>query len=907
MQSRGASRPWGVHAALTVAGLAVGIRVVAAPIEVLREPFDRAPAHPCLMLKAPARTDGGLLRNASQAGWLRSGLEIGPLPTGKAAVTLTYDFRPVRFGNQGQSFVSQTPSTHWYMLYAGRDGKLSLHTRQANEWKLRGRSTEALQLGTWYRARIDLAHDAIRAVISERDTAKAVWDSQAVPLDSTGETTLCMLTDETPGADEAETDWDNLVVSTEDAVLAAQFAADAKRLAAEKARREREEKAAADLAADLRQRGLALIPVPQQVRFQKGTYALTEAKLAFAAGQEDAARCVQAILHEQTGCNLALDPGGRRGIVLRLTRAGDWPAATTRPSEGYHLEVTRRGIGIEARDRAGFIAAAHTLAQLARDRHAVPCGEITDWPAIENRVVMIAVSQGGFHVIDVDYWKRVLRELAAVKINMVMPYFEGGTYYYEKYPFMGIKGRDGFTGDKGRELSRYAWEHGIEITPQQQTLGHAGNMLGHKELSSLRESGGVFCSSKPEVFSFLDDLFDELTAAFPNARYLHGGGDEFLSGFAKCDACVARAAEIGKDGVYAMHMMRVRDLLAQRRRQLMIWWHEEGFTESAADRLAKDIVVFDWHYGNQSSYPSIARLTKLGFPVWATPAVTRYYSGTNDFHNTFGNIRGFLAAAAAAGLPGECTCTWVHGIWGGRNLFELNLYALVYSAQCAWKPANADEEDFRGRFARHWFGLSGDGAGEEVLHAWHAPFGETKEQGFWASCRDAEPRLAAAPAATLDDLAAQPAMAEEAAQLMAFCTRARAVLEGWQGRVTRNQTTVDFLLHDVHIYETLCRRLALFGDLPRLYAEARTAPAERRAAARALVVGRLETLIDDHRQIEAMFDRSIREAGGARCGKGSFSGGEIQFRAPQGRAALEELLARLKALPAAGDWPEKVW
>ena len=57
-----------------------------------------------------------------------------------------------------------------------------------------------------------------------------------------------------------------------------------------------------------------------------------------------------------------------------------------------------------------------------------------------------------------------------------------------------------------------------------------------------------------------------------------------------------------------------------------------------------------------------------------------------------------------------------------------------------------------------------------------------------------------------------------------------------------------------------------------------------------------------------MFDRSIREAGGARCGKGSFSGGEICFRAPQGRAELEKLAARLTALdPAAAAWPEKVW
>lgn len=898
-------RRWGVLVLALAGALSAGVR--GAPAELLREAFGGASLPPGLTLQRQATVADGVLRNASQAGWLRSGLEIGPLPTGTASVRIVYDLCPTRFGAQGQSFVSQTPSTHWYMLYAGRDGHLHLHTRQGNEWKLRGRADNALRRETWYQATIDLAQTSIRVAIAERDSGTVVWDSQATAMDSTGDTTVCMLTDETPGADEAGTLWDNLVLTTADAALAHAFQAAARQQAEARVRREREQAQAAALAEDLRRQGLALIPVPQRMRFTEDAFAWTRARIGFAEADQDAARCVQTILAEQTGHALELDRGGRRGIVLRRVDKGPWPQATTRPSEGYRLEVTRKGVLVEAQDRAGFLAAAHTLAQLARDRDRLPGCAVTDWPAIENRLVMIAVSQGGFQVIDVDYWKRVLRELAAVKVNLVMPYFEGGTYDYEKYPFMGIKGRDGFTGDKGRELSQYAWEHGIEITSQQQTLGHAGNMLGHQELAHLRESGGVFCSSKPEVFGFLGDLFDELTAAFPRARYLHCGGDEFLSGFAQCEACKARTAQVGKDGLYAEHMMRLHGMLAERQRQMMIWWHEEGFTESAADRLAKDIIVFDWHYGNQSSYPSIERLTRLGFTVWATPAVTRYYSNRNDFQETFGNIRGFLTAAAEAGLTGECTCTWVHGIWGGRNLFELNLYALVYSAQCAWTPASAGEADFRERFGRHWFGLDGDTVGEEVLQAWHAPFGEPGTQGFWANCRDAEERLAAAPAATLADLAATPALAADAARLADLCARDRRILEGWQARAARNRVTADFLLHDVHLYETLCRRLALFADLPGVYAEARARPADRRAETMAPVLTRLEGLTADYRQIEAMFDRSIREAGGARCGRGSFSGGEIQFRAPQGRAALEELLARLKALPAAGEWPEKAW
>ena len=859
------------------------------------------------MSVSDAELRDGVLRSASRANWRRSGLEVGPLSVPKDGLALQYDFRPLKLGRQCQEFTSQSPRTHWYMMYVSPQGTLRLHTHHQGQWLARGQSKRKAEVGVWYRARVTLKCESIRLIVAERDSKEPLWDSGVTPMDDIGESTVFMLTDEAPTANEGSTEWDNFTVTTDNAAFAKRFVGEMKRLAEEKRRRERARAEAAKAAEELRNRGIALIPIPQKMRFDKGEYAVTGAAISFPHTLASEAQLVRRILHEQTDRGLALQESGTTGVVLNSVTTGPWPAAKTRPCEGYRLTVTTSGVQIEAQTRFGFLCAAQTLSQLARGRTTIPALEIVDWPAIENRLVMIAVSQGGWQVIDVDYWKRIIRELSNVKINMIMPYFEGGTYYYEKYPFLGVKGRDGFTGDKARLLSEYAHRHGIELLPQQEALGHSGNVLHHKQLASLRESGGVFCSSKPEVFEFLGDLFDELVAAFPRTQYLHVGGDEFTHGFAKCPLCKARAEEVGKHGLYAEHLMHLRQMLAKRDRRMMIWWHERGFTEKAAEQLAKDIVVFDWHYGNQRSYPSIERLQKLGFPVWATPAVTRYYAGTNDFHNTLGNIRGFLTSGVERGVPGQCTCTWVHGIWGGRNLFELNYYALLYSGQCAWKPANADEEDFRWRVARHWFGLEGDGLAEQVLHAWHAPFGETKEQGFWRSCRDAEPRLVAPPGSTITDIEKSPDLSQEAERLMGFCQRARVVLERWKSSATRNQVTVDFLRHDVHIYETLARRIRALDSLRRLYPKARAAAPNRRAAVLAPVLPDLERLVADYREMERMFDRSIKEAGGARCGRGSFSGGEIRFNSPKGRDGIEKLLTRLRSLDAKAEWPEAIW
>jgi hypothetical protein len=328
--------------------------------------------------------------------------------------------------------------------------------------------------------------------------------------------------------------------------------------------------------------------------------------------------------------------------------------------------------------------------------------------------------------------------------------------------------------------------------------------------------------------------------------------------------------------------MRLRALLAERGRGMMIWWHERGYTESAADRLAKDIVVFDWHYGNQSAYPSLERLQKLGFTqTWATPAVTRFYSRPDDWNNTFGNIRGFLTAGARRRVPGACVCTWVHGLWGGRNFFELNYYGLLYAAACAWNPTAADPGWFQRTWPERWFGLTAPP--EQTRAAVHAPFGSSDAQGFWRNSRALEPIIAESVKATGKRLAADPTLADQAEALLDFCGRARAILESWRPRCRRNRVPLDFLEHDVHVHETAARRILL----ARAVAES-DLDAQRRLA---------EKVRKDYDEIIAMFQRSIREAGGGDCVWTGLAEGHVRFRAREGRREIERFLAEMPPAP----------
>jgi len=607
-------------------------------------------------------------------------------------------------------------------------------------------------------------------------------------------------------------------------------------------------------------------------------------------------------LIERRGLRLQAEADGGGAFAIHLAAPAPGPAASWKSGQGYRLTVDAEGIHIAAAARTGFLYAAHTLAQLVGPDGRIPGVDIHDWPAIRRRMVMVAVSQGGFQVIDMAYWKRMIRELAAVKINAIMPYFEGGTFYYEKYPFLGRKGRNGFTVEKARILSEYAHAHGIELAPQQESLGHSAAILSCPELRGLRERGGTFCSSNPEVFRFLGNLYDELVHAFPYAQAIHVGGDEFTHDFALCPLCRARAAEIGKDGLYAEHLMKLHGLLAERRRGMMIWRHEGGFTESAADRLAKDITVFDWHYGNQRTYPTLERLRKLGFVnTWAVPAITRYYNTRgNDWRTTFGNVRGFLRAGVERKIPGECTCTWVHGLWGGRNLFELNYYGLLYSADCAWNPLAASPEDFQRKFPKHWFGITGGRTGTETITAIHEPYGNPAEQKFWNNNRALEPILGRSPETTFAMLRKTPDLPAQAKNLLAFCTRADKQLDAWRTRALRNRVTIDFLKHDTTIHRAAAMRILVFAELYRWCTSGAGPPPKP-------VLRGLERLLAQYDDLERMFQRSILEAGGGAPGWGSLVTGIIRFRVREGRDGVQRLLQRLKALRRPPNTPDALF
>lgn len=116
-----------------------------------------------------------------------------------------------------------------------------------------------------------------------------------------------------------------------------------------------------------------------------------------------------------------------------------------------------------------------------------------------------------------------------------------------------------------------------------------------------------YCTRHPDVHKIVFDLIDEICDVFESDAF-HAGMDEvFYIGEDQCPRCQGR----DKAKLFADEVWRIRDHLAKKNRQLMIWgdrllegketglgmW-EAGYnnTHRAIDMIPKDVFICDWHY-----------------------------------------------------------------------------------------------------------------------------------------------------------------------------------------------------------------------------------------------------------------------------------------------------------------------
>ena len=415
--------------------------------------------------------------------------------------------------------------------------------------------------------------------------------------------------------------------------------------------------------------------------------------------------------------------------------------------EAYTIDVTTTSITIKAADTRGFFYGLQTLIQLIRQGNgtSVQCCSIDDSPRFSYRGIMLDVTR---YFMPQSEILRIIDVAATLKINKLHLHLtddNGWRMEIKKYPkltsvgawrvdrpeiFPGRKNQQPgeeatyggyYTQKELAQVVKYAAARQITIIPEIEMPAHsiaaiasypqmACPVLGDKFIGVLPGIGGttasvIYCAGNDDVFSFIQDILDEVLAVFPS-EYIHIGGDEAeKSHWLQCPLCQARMKELGISDIEELQgyfMDRINLYLQSKGRKAL------GWDEITYGHPKEDVVLFGWQ--GQGNF-AINYARQYGNRFVLTPARTLYlirYQGPQWFEpfTYFGNnmltdvyhyepFKPDWDEALKSNLWGVQASLWTEFCSTTDDVEYLLFPRMVAHADMAWRPeGSADWSGF---------------------------------------------------------------------------------------------------------------------------------------------------------------------------------------------------------------------
>jgi hexosaminidase len=369
---------------------------------------------------------------------------------------------------------------------------------------------------------------------------------------------------------------------------------------------------------------LPLIPYPNSVQIEKGSFVITKETVIQADEKTFEANYLKAQIKEIIGLSLPILPVTNANSKIALSYVVE--SIVSSDSKQYHLDISNNTAIIQAESDEGFFYGIQTFLQLipsdSKTQIKVPCLKIDDEPKFTWRGLHLDVSR---HFFPKEFIKKYIDYLAMYKMNTFHWHLtddQGWRIEIKKYPKLTEIGawRKGsmvghyreqkfddnryggfYTQDDIKEIVAYATQRHITVIPEIEMPGHAvAALASYPEYSC---TGGpfevalkwgvlddVFCP-KEETFTFLENILSEVISLFPS-QYIHIGGDECpKTRWKKCTNCQAL---IKKEGLKDEHelqsyfIQRIEKFVNSKGRKII------GWDEILEGGLAPNAAVMSW-------------------------------------------------------------------------------------------------------------------------------------------------------------------------------------------------------------------------------------------------------------------------------------------------------------------------
>jgi len=387
----------------------------------------------------------------------------------------------------------------------------------------------------------------------------------------------------------------------------------------------------------------------------------------------------------------------RLGPCIALERG----EATGAAGDAYRIDVTQRGVRVDAAGPAGLRWAAETLLQLVDERGRLPLGRIDDAPDLERRGVMLDVSRG--KVPTLETLCELVDWCAALKLNVLMLYVEH-TFRFRRHPRIG-EDDSPLLAEEVRTLDAYAAANHVELVPCLQSLGHMAHVLKLPEYAHLAETeaGWTIAPELRGTEKLLGDLYGEFLPNF-RSKLFNANCDE------PWDLARGRSAAAekrrGPGGVFVDHAHRVQRLAARHGKRTMIWADVVHAHPELVPELDPDLIFLDWWYEADFDFDRVKVFAEHGRTFMVCPGTSSWNCLFPRIENSVKNIERWADAGRRHGAAGLLNTDW--GDFGHYNLQGLSLFGYAWGAQQAWS-GRCDERAFDRAFSRVRFG---DGSGE---------------------------------------------------------------------------------------------------------------------------------------------------------------------------------------------------
>jgi hexosaminidase len=415
-----------------------------------------------------------------------------------------------------------------------------------------------------------------------------------------------------------------------------------------------------------------LIPQPAEIQNTGSSFLLTSSSTISCNAPEglSIAEMLRQKLNTPTGYSIKTQQNTSGSIQLNINKS---PVDKIGP-EGYIFESSSKGVIITANKPAGLFYGAQSLLQLlpkeveskvqAKVKWTVPGVKITDYPRFVWRGMMLDVSRNFFtkeevkkyidqisrfkyntlhlHLTDDNGWRIEIKSLPKLTEVGAWRVHRSGHFGDREKPKPGETATYGgfYTQEDMKEIIKYAQDHFVTIIPEIDVPGHSmAAVASYPELSCSKnpdtkvDPGSSFSEwygngtfkmlvdntlnpSDEKVYQFLDKVFTELAAIFPNP-YIHVGGDECFKGYWQqdpgCQALMKKLNIRHVEDLQGYFMNRIEEILKAKGKKLL------GWDEILEGGISPEATLMSWRSLNGGIEAS-----QMGHDVIMTPVQYAY-------------------------------------------------------------------------------------------------------------------------------------------------------------------------------------------------------------------------------------------------------------------------------------------